>query len=369
MKKVLFTSKNLEIGGMEKALLALINSLADTKKYQITLLLEEKKGVLLNNLNSSINVEEYKVSRCRFAFLRKAINFSHRFFWKLKNKNKYDFACCYATYSRICNKLTRIASTNNLLYVHSNYYDYYNHNADLAKKLFDELNISKFTKVAFVSNEAKQGIATVYPELYDNFVVINNIFNYKSIESKMYEKVNYQKDKEKSLFLFVGRLEEESKQITRLIKAVDITKNFSDKFEVLIIGDGMNEEEYEKLIDDKNLNQYIKMLGSRENPYPYYLLADYIILVSNFEGFPVIYNEALFLNKPVLTTINCSDDAINIGTDLGIIMEKDPEDISKKMLDAISNKLQVKLKKVDYKEINNKRLKAICNLIEGDRNE
>ena len=38
MKKVLFTSKNLEIGGMEKALLALINSLADTKKYQITLL-------------------------------------------------------------------------------------------------------------------------------------------------------------------------------------------------------------------------------------------------------------------------------------------------------------------------------------------
>ena len=154
-----------------------------------------------------------------------------------------------------------------------------------------------------------------------------------------------------------------------MIKAVDITKNFSDKFEVLIIGDGMNEEEYEKLIDDKNLNQYIKMLGSRENPYPYYLLADYIILVSNFEGFPVIYNEALFLNKPVLTTINCSDDAINIGTDLGIIMEKDPEDISKKMLDAISNKLQVKLKKVDYKEINNKRLKAICNLIEGDRNE
>lgn len=369
MKKVLFTSKNLEIGGMEKALLALINSLADTKRYQITLLLEEKKGILLNSLNASINVEEYKISQCRFKIFRKAVNFSHRFIWKLKNKNKYDFACCYATYSRICNKLTRIASTNNLLYVHSNYYDCFNHDEGEVKRLFDELNISKFTKVSFVSNEAKQGIATVYPELYSNFVVINNIFNYKNIESKMLTQVNYEKDKEKTLFLFVGRLEEESKQITRLIKAVDITKNFSNKFEVLIIGDGINEEEYERLIDDKNLNKYIKMLGARENPYPYYLLADYVILVSNFEGFPVIYNEALFLNKPILTTINCSDDAINVGADLGIIMEKDPEDVSKNMIKAINNKLQINIKKVDYKEINNKRLKAICNLIEGDENE
>ena len=54
MKKILFTTYSLEIGGIEKALITLLNYLASQEKYDITLVLEENKGELLNDLNKKI---------------------------------------------------------------------------------------------------------------------------------------------------------------------------------------------------------------------------------------------------------------------------------------------------------------------------
>lgn len=365
MKKVLFISNNLNIGGMEKALVSLLNSF-DYSKYCVTLLLEKNEGVLLNQLNPNIKVKEYKVSNFKIVIIRKLINFIHMFFWSLKNKNKYDFSCCYATYSRIGNILSRIASENNSLYVHSNYYEYLNHNKAKIRELFDDLNVEKFKSVIFVSNEAKQGILTIYPHLYNRFFVINNIFDYEIIDKLKDEKIDYKKSN-KVVFLFVGRLEEESKKITRLIKSVDLLKDLNSNFELLIIGGGEKEEEYRKLIHDKGLDKYIKMFGEKENPYPYYKLADYIIMVSNFEGFPVIYNESIYMKKNLLTTINCSDDSINIEKDIATILEKDPGEISKTMLMAITGKLEKKENNIDFKKINRERVNRIYKIIEGDK--
>ena len=61
MKKIIFFSKNLNIGGMEKALVSLLNVL--TEYYDITLVLESKTGDLLKYLNGKIKVEEYQLSQ------------------------------------------------------------------------------------------------------------------------------------------------------------------------------------------------------------------------------------------------------------------------------------------------------------------
>ena len=52
------------------------------------------------------------------------------------------------------------------------------------------------------------------------------------------------------------------------------------------------------------------------------LSADYIILTSDYEGFPVTYLEALTLNKQIITTINTSDESINM-KDYANIISKD----------------------------------------------
>ena len=73
MKKIIFFSKHMNIGGMEKSLVILLNSL--TKYYDITLVLEQKKGLLLNDLNSLIKVKEYKLSTSKNIVFRKIVKY------------------------------------------------------------------------------------------------------------------------------------------------------------------------------------------------------------------------------------------------------------------------------------------------------
>ena len=51
-KKILFTAYTLDVGGIETALVNLLNELI--KKYDITLVLEKKQGVFLKELNNNI---------------------------------------------------------------------------------------------------------------------------------------------------------------------------------------------------------------------------------------------------------------------------------------------------------------------------
>ena len=53
-KDLLFAGVNLEIGGIEKAQINLLDNI-NYKKYNVTLVLEEKKGKLLKDLNKNDN--------------------------------------------------------------------------------------------------------------------------------------------------------------------------------------------------------------------------------------------------------------------------------------------------------------------------
>ena len=84
--------------------------------------------------------------------------------------------------------------------------------------------------------------------------------------------------------------------------------------------------------------------------------ADYVILTSDYEGFPVTYLEAIVLNKKIITTIDVSDDAINMGKDYAFIVSKD----EKKMVEEVKEILRKdkKVKSIDLNKVqNNKMLK------------
>ena len=58
MKKILFSAYSLDVGGIEKALVILLNKLQQ-KEYDITLVLEKKGGIFLNELNPKIKIITY----------------------------------------------------------------------------------------------------------------------------------------------------------------------------------------------------------------------------------------------------------------------------------------------------------------------
>ena len=204
MKKLIFFSKHMGIGGLEKSLLNLLNSL-DLDRYQVTLVLEEKQGEFLEKLDERVKVEEYRLSRCPFVPLRKLINFTKRWFWVHKNRNRYDFSCSYCTYSVIGSRLSQAASDNSCLYVHNDYTHIYP-DREQFRAFFHQLRTENFRKILFVSNESRESFCTVLPELAGKTQVINNLINAGEIRSMAKEPCKFQPGPGETVFVFVGRL-------------------------------------------------------------------------------------------------------------------------------------------------------------------
>ena len=138
MKKLFFASYNLDIGGTEKALLNLLKVL-DYKKYDVTLLLQEKKGIFLSDLPKEVKVEEYRLSKCKIVIFRKIINRLKLIFYILRKYKKYDFSCAYATYDTPSTIIARYLSNNTCIYVHSDYTKAYDNKG--FRKFFDDRKI------------------------------------------------------------------------------------------------------------------------------------------------------------------------------------------------------------------------------------
>lgn len=349
-KKLLFTAYNLEIGGIETSLINLLDNI-DYNKYEVTLILEKKEGSLLNRLNKNVIVKEVKVSNNSISFIRKIINGTRKLKFKLSNKNKYDFSCCYATYSYSGNKLALMGSTNSMIYVHSNYVDLYKNEKDI-REFFDTRNLDKFKYITFVSNESKKDFLKYYSDYKEKTKVFNNFIDVDGIIKKSHESINEKKPNNKKLFVFVGRLDDSSKKLGRainLIKEIDNTV-------LWVVGDGPDRKMYEREVKINKLDGRVKFFGKKNNPYPYMAISDYIILTSVYEGFPVTYLEAIVLNKEIITTIPVSDDKIDISKIANIISQDE-----KKMVKEVKEIIKSKKKeyKISIKDIQKERIEEL----------
>lgn len=351
-KDLLFTAVSMDIGGIEKALVNLVNRI-DKEKYNIKIVLEEKKGSLLKKIDKDIIVEEVKVNNNKNIIIRKVINLLTKSIYKIFNYKNYDFSCCYATYSLSGNKLALMTSNNTSLYVHSDYRKVYN-DSDFTN-FFNCRNIKDYRNILFVSNESKNGFIEIYKEYKNKCLVFNNFIDTKEIE-KLSNEEDIKRNKNK-LLVFVGRLDDSSKKVSRQIKLVKEIENLN----LWIIGDGPDRKKYETEVSEYKLEKRITFFGKKNNPYPYMKKADYIILTSDYEGFPVTYLEALTLNKNIITTIPTSDDLINI-KDYANVISKD----EKKMLEQVKKILisENKNNNVDFESMQTTRMKQMEKLFD-----
>ncbi|MBQ8535453.1 MAG: O-antigen ligase family protein [Bacilli bacterium] len=349
-KNLLFASKNLDLGGIEKASINLLNRI-DYSKFNVTLVLEEKKGTFLPKLNKNVRVEEVKVSDNKNVILRKLINAYRKLVFKVLNYHTYDFSCCYTTYSYSCNKIAKIASRNNSIYVHSDYKHLYK-DINEYRQFFDSRKVNEYKYIIFVSNEAKDGFIEEYKELEEKCLVFNNFVDTKEIIELSNGVPDKEKDKDKTLFVFVGRLDDSSKKVKR---AINLVKNIKE-LELWIIGDGPDREMYEKYTKELKVEKKVSFLGKKINPYPYMKQADYIILTSDYEGFPVTYLEAITLDKKIITTIPTSDEYINI-KDYAYIISKDENKMVEEVKEILAKKKSKS--KIDLAEVQEKRIKKL----------
>lgn len=338
-KKLLFAAYSLDVGGIETSLVSLVNYLA--KDNDVTLVLEKKQGAFLNQLDKSIKLITFTPSYFNVSVIAKCINSAKKMQFILKYKDKFDFACSYATYCKMASFAARTASDNNALWVHNNYYYFFDRNDYKYKHFFNSINAHEFKNIVFGSEEAKQQYLQRYGVENENVITCNNLIDAEKIERLANEEISIKRDDTVTTFVNVARHDEHQKRITRLIESARLLKKDGEKFRILLVGVGNDTEGYEKLVENYELTNEVIFVGKKANPYPYFKISDCVVLTSDFEGYPVTYLEAKVLNKPIITT-DVSDSKQDIENKFGIVVEKNTKDIYDAMKLFIHNGYQIK---------------------------
>ena len=352
MRKIIFFNESLNKDETTKALINLLNRLI--KKYEITLVVKNI-GSLKKELNKKIKIIIYNPSKS------KLINHIKTTLFTLKHKNKYNFSCTY-TLKKEYSKLAIIASNNSSINIQNNYKQLYKKKEYI--NYFNNINISKYKNIIFTSNESEKDFNKWYPELKEKTIVINNIINTKEILKKSKEQLKIKKDKEDIIFTYIGELNETQKKISRTLECFKKLINKNKNIKLWIIGEGEEINNIKTYIEENKLTKNITLFEKEKNPYKYLKNSNYLVQTSDYEGFPIIFNEANLLGKILFTTIKVSDDYFNLNNGKGFIIPKETNLMAKNILGII--KTNPKVSKLNYDKINKERIERIIELIENN---
>lgn len=86
-----------------------------------------------------------------------------------------------------------------------------------------------------------------------------------------------------------------------LLEIYALLKQRGLQHKLYFIGDGENRQNLEKLITELGLEQDCFLLGTIENPYPYFKNADLFVHTSEHEGLPTVLLESMACGTPVVS--------------------------------------------------------------------
>lgn len=328
--KILFMVINMNVGGTEKALLNMIDTMPEDK-YDITLLMLEKYGGFLNAIPKRVNVEyldgyreikeilnnppktvvlnflkDLKFSKAvYFIFLfllsaiykERSILFNNLLFDKEIIQNEYDVAIAYAGPMDFISFFIakKVNAKKKFQWIHF----------DVGKIHFNIHFASKmyplFDKVFVVSYQAKEKLIELLPSIKNKTEIFYNIVDSSKVKKLAEEGVGFSDNFSGIRILTVGRLSKEKGQDLTIPVLARLKE---DGFNVrwYCIGEGAARKEYERMIAEFGLeNDYI-LLGSNPNPYPFMNQCDLYIQPSRHEGYCITLAEARCFNKPIICT-------------------------------------------------------------------
>lgn len=331
-KKILISSFDLAVGGVERSLLGLLEHL-DYSKYEIDLMLFKQEGEFLSflpkgpnllneiphyatfrkSLKEIIQEKYYPIGISRLlakiisSIQGKSRNISEpgyltiQYGWEIakpflpKLNKEYDVAIGFLWPHHFIGG--KVKAKKRIGWVHTDYSNIY-----LNKKI--EINMwNKLDNIVAVSEECANTFLNFYPEFHNKTSVIENILSPKMVKEQSVQEVpiEIEINSNHTTLVTVGRLSH-AKGIDRAIKACKMLVNQGIAIKWYVVGYGPLEEELSKLIYELDLQNHIFLLGKKINPYPYIKAADIYIQPSRYEGKAVTIREAQILEKPVVIT-------------------------------------------------------------------
>lgn len=349
MKKILFGITSLTLGGAERVLVDLANKLCE--KYDITIFTIYANGELEKELNSKVKLKSlYNVSykelsniKKHFTILLKVL-LGKRKIYKKFIKEDYDVEIAFLE-----GPITRLFSVKNkktrkIAWIHNDISKVYGNGIkSKLKRYIDKKIYCKYETLVFVSIDNMKKFREVYKdEIRNNYLepvkkeVIYNYLDKEKVLEKAKKNQDYEFNKNTINFVTVARLVPQ-KAIDRIINVHEKLIKDGFKISFYVIGEGPEENKLQTLINEKKVQDTFFLLGKKENPYPYIKNCDYFCLLSYFEGYGMVLEEAKILNKPIIITDTAAREAVN-KYGKSIVLENDEEKIYDGLKQIIKDK-------------------------------
>lgn len=320
MKKIVFGITSLTLGGAERVLVDLANKLSEDQEYQVTIFTIYGQGELEKQVSKKVEIQSiYSMPYNQLNTIKRkliaplCILISKNKIYKKYIENKYDAEIAFLE-----GPITRIFAcgkekSKKVAWVHNDIGQVFGKGikAKLKRKI-DENLYNRFSKLIFVSKNNLESFKQAYPKNKAEKKVIYNYIDGKQVLSKAeldQEQISKEFNNNEINLVTVARLVPQ-KALDRLIKVHATLIKEAVQHNIYIIGDGPEKQKLQELIKNENCENTVKLLGKKENPYPYMKKADYICLFSNFEGYGMVLEEAKILNKYILITDTAAKEAV-----------------------------------------------------------
>ena len=372
MKDVLIASFDMEIGGVERSLISMLDSF-DYDNNNVDLMLYSHTGDFMNLINKKANLlSENK----KYSTFRKSIG-------QIFKEGQLTLGITRLLARQNCNKVSKKLGLNESSYVQMQLMWKYaikflpklSKNYDIAisylwphyfvaekvnakvkvawihtdySKLETDIDIdlemwNKYDYIFSVSEECKNSFLSKYPSLFKKLKVLENITAVDFINKMANEKISdFNSENNNFNLLSVARFSP-AKGIDNAVKALKLLHDKGlTNIKWSVVGYGGDEDNIKKLIKDNNLENSFILLGKKTNPYPYMKQCDLYVQPSRYEGKAVTVTEAQILNKPVLiTNYPTAKSQVKDGYD-GLICELSVEGIARGIEDLFNNKNKLK---------------------------
>lgn len=357
-EKILISVFDMEIGGVERSLINLLNNL-DYERYDVDLMIFSHTGDFMKFIPSKVNIlpenpyyktfrlsicEIFSKGHCLIAVSRllskiKASLFQRKYdlkeggiaqmqyMWEYAIKLlpaldvEYDIAISYLwPHYFVANK---VKARKKIAWIHT---DYSTLETDVE---VDLKNWKQFDHLVAVSQDVKRSFLKKYSVPSEKIKVIENINAPNFIKKMSTEEITDVVFNE-NLFniVSVGRLSH-AKGFDNAVLAL---KHLYDRgikdIKWYVVGYGGDESLITELINKHGLQDKFILVGKRINPYPFMKNCDLYVQPSRYEGKAVTVSEAKILEKPiVITNYETANSQIIHGKD-GIICNLSVEGIA-----------------------------------------
>jgi len=323
MKKIVIVTRRMVMGGIEKALITMLNSIPQDR-YEVTVLVMGMGGGLEREIPAHVKVEPlfgyessalekiwnyckkgqfiqvFKTSWYTIKARRaKSVYEQETIFGKRIGKwsEKFDIAIAYHVPASfpVQFAINNIQAKKKIAWIHSDVSQYQIELIPYAH-LYE-----KFDKIFCVSEYAMNNFNKLYPHLKEKTSVFYNMMDLNEMIKMADQDKGFDDQFDGIRILTIGRLSREKGQ--DIIPYV-LKKLLSERENIkwYCIGDGWFRAELESLIKKNKLEDNLILLGTKQNPYTYINQCNLYVQPSRHEGYCISLAEAKAFKKPIVTT-------------------------------------------------------------------